>query len=520
MQSRTLVSMQRRKTRDVFVGGVGVGSNFPIRLQSMTTSKTADVDAVVSEIQELADAGCEIVRVTVQGKKEAAACQFIKERLVKDGYTIPLVADIHFYPPAAMQVVEFVDKVRINPGNFADRRATFREVGYQENELERIEAVFAPLVLKCKALQKPIRIGTNHGSLSDRIMTRYGDSPLGMVESAFEYARIARKYDFHDLFFSMKASNPVVMVEAYRLMVKKMDEEGWDYPLHLGVTEAGYGIDGRIKSAAGIGALLQDGIGDTIRVSLAEDPVKEILPCRVLKELAEQFAQRATFARVTEKPHSTLPLGEVFTEDTWDTRGDVKVVHPLAARDTYQSGERGYVVVKDRYEGDAERVALQAGYFMGPALLDGVAHGICIDADLDKATLEQIGNSLVQGCRLKMTKTEYIACPSCGRTLFDLQAVTRQIEAKTAHLPGVKIAVMGCIVNGPGEMADADFGYVGSKTGMVDLYVGKTCVERNIPQERSVDALITLLKKEGVWVTPSETLEETDSTAALHFQTF
>ena len=288
----------RRKTREVMVGNVGVGGNNPIRIQSMTTSSTCDVDETVSQIMRLADSGCEIARVTVQGKKEAQACESIKNKLLQYGYSIPLVADIHFYPPAALSVIEFVDKVRINPGNYADKRASFKLIEYNDSsyaeELARIEEKFTPLVQKAKALKKSMRIGTNHGSLSDRIMNRYGDTPRGMVESAIEFAEVCRKNEYHDFIFSMKASNPQVMILAYRLLVARMYEYGWDYPLHLGVTEAGEGEDGRIKSAIGIGSLLLDGIGDTIRVSLTEDAWHEIDPCKRLIAFYESYLGKAT----------------------------------------------------------------------------------------------------------------------------------------------------------------------------------------------------------------------------------
>lgn len=517
----------RRKTREVVVGNVGIGGKNPVRVQSMTTTKTADVDATVAQIQQLADAGCEIVRVTVQGKKEADACEHIKNRLIQLGISTPIVADIHFYPPAALRVADFVEGIRINPGNYADRRATFSESGLTEEEfekgLEKIEEKFAPLVLKCKTLGRAMRIGTNHGSLSDRIMTKYGDSPEGMVASALEYAEICRKYDYHNFVFSMKSSNTLVMSEAYRLLVDAMDRLGWDYPLHLGVTEAGAGVSGRVKSAAGIGGLLLDGIGDTIRVSLSEEPVAEIPACQTI---LHGGIENGAYTLWTLDNPNVHPQGSVFVsglcEDA-DTSFDPSMLKKatlhdavlivechgnatLAARHVVKScseaGVSPVLILKKYFSGSEEEVALKAGAEMGGALIDKIAHGVCIEADLSAAQKTAMGFSLLQGCRMRSTKTEFIACPSCGRTLFNLMDVTKRIEQKTSHLPGVKIAIMGCIVNGPGEMADADFGYVGSKTGMVDLYVGKTCVERGIPEKDADNALIHLIKEHGRWVDP------------------
>lgn len=524
----------RRRTREVFVGNVGVGGDNPIRIQSMTTTKTSDIQATIEQVMALADAGCEIVRVTVQGKKEADACEHIKNGLLQRGYSTPLVADIHFYPPAALRVVEFVDKVRINPGNYLDRRATFQSLIYTDEsyaeELQKIEEKFSLLVEKCKRYKRSLRIGTNHGSLSDRIMSHFGDSPKGMVESALEYARICRKLDYHDFIFSMKASNPLVMSEAYRLLVDEMDALGWDYPLHLGVTEAGAGMDGRMKSAAGIGGLLLDGLGDTIRVSLAEDPIAEIPACGTLVTLRQDKGDY----RLLTVDHATInEKGTVFVllEDgeigegnadmylqknaqipgsfddkvlLVECRGNCTSVAREVDLECKKRGMTPTIILKKRYEGTVHEIALRAGAEMGGALMEGIAHGVCIEADLPIDVRERMSFSLLQGCRMRMTKTEFIACPSCGRTLFDLMEVTQRIEAKTSHLPGVKIAIMGCIVNGPGEMADADFGYVGSRSGMIDLYVGKTCVERNIPEHEADERLIQLIQQHGMWIEPVE----------------
>lgn len=520
----------RRKTREIRAGSIGIGGENPIRIQSMTTTKTSDIQATIEQVIALADAGCEIVRVTVQGKREADACEYIKNGLMQRGYTIPLVADIHFYPPAAMRVVEFVDKIRINPGNYLDKRATFQILHYEEGEYERelarIEEKFSPLVEKCKQYKRALRIGTNHGSLSDRILSCFGDTPKGMVESALEYARICRTLDFHDIVFSMKASNPLIMNEAYRLLVSEMDSLGWDYPLHLGVTEAGSGIDGRIKSAAGIGGLLLDGLGDTIRVSLAEDPIEEIPACKTLINLS---SEKGSYSIKTAHRCSVNEKGTVLTvlqdgemeeggADCTLTQEEIRdgdnTSNPMllecmgncsaAAKEVFDAGKNPFIILKKRYEGSLNEVALKAGAEMGSALMKGIVKGVCIEGNLPVAMREKMSFSLLQGCRMRMTKTEFIACPSCGRTLFDLMEVTQRIEKQTEHLPGVKIAIMGCVVNGPGEMADADFGYVGSRTGMIDLYVGKTCVERNIPEAEADFRLIELIKKHGMWIEPCE----------------
>ncbi len=550
--------MQRRKTREVLVGNVGVGGENPIRIQSMTTSKTDDVEATVEQSIKLADYGCEIARVTVQGKKEALACEGIKNSLLKRGYSIPLVADIHFYPPAAMVVADFVDKVRVNPGNYLDRRATFKDLAY--TEADYIEEGFSPLVLKCKNLNRAMRIGTNHGSLSDRIMSHYGDTPVGMVESAIEYAKVCRNHDYHQFMFSMKASNPLVMMEAYRLLAVRMDEMGWDYPLHLGVTEAGDGEDGRIKSAVGIGGLLLDGLGDTIRVSLTEDPWYEIDPCGKLKRFAENYeGTSAVGSRRPRERVKQLPLHpdgsvvlrvseeELARPDFFEAigcevflglpqKGDMAVDAILvdaiseemekkliaAGIGVYRGPEAPFELVEARLEAARkahfvkppiliaksdkpfEELLIELSAEAGALLADGIGEGICVDAPLPIEQRVDFSFKLLQACRMRATKTEFISCPSCGRTLFDLQEVTQKIRERTEHLPGVKIAIMGCIVNGPGEMADAHFGYVGSGKGKIDLYVGKERVERGIPEEQAVGKLIDLLKAHDMWVEPLE----------------
>lgn len=643
------MSLYRRyRTREVMVGNVGVGANHPPRIQSMTSSSTRDVVATVEQIIRLSDHGCEIARLTVQGKAEAKACEHIKNELLKKGYTIPLVADIHFYPPAAMLVVDFVDKVRINPGNFADRRAQFEQVCYTEDsyslELQRIEEKFAPLVEKCKTLKKALRIGTNHGSLSDRIMTRYGDTPEGMVISALEYTEVCRKYDFHDIIFSMKSSNPKVMIAAYRLLVQQMLERGWDYPMHLGVTEAGEGEDGRVKSAMGIGALLLDGIGDTIRVSLTEDPWCEITPCQQLKTFCTQYQRTESNDYQTKSDvWHRLPRREVDFPTNVGLHRDGSVFVEIEEKDVYNeelftylgckksvegtpqpdlasvdsvvlkgkvtdtavlqkliSGGIG-VIMKDPIPGacalvtlselshslqkkqhlfsspflkktpvavvvgDEEKelwpliekskpalillspkkhridtsraffqflrkknlsipvilhyeyscagseLAIASGSEMGLLLTDEMGEGVCLSQKENTQSCideqRSLGFQLLQAARMRTFKTEFISCPSCGRTLFDLQEVSARIREKTEHLPGVKIAIMGCIVNGPGEMADADFGYVGSRPGKIDLYVGKECVEKNIGMDEADNRLISLIKDHGRWVEPEEILQ-------------
>ncbi|KAF3361528.1 4-hydroxy-3-methylbut-2-en-1-yl diphosphate synthase [Chlamydiales bacterium STE3] len=643
----SVFTTKRWRTREVRVGDVGVGGANPIRIQSMTTSNTRDVEGTIDQVIRLVDAGCEIVRITVQGMKEAEAFEAIKNGLLKKGYAVPLVADIHFYPPAAMKVVEFADKVRINPGNYIDKRASFKIIDYDDHtyalELEKIEEKFTPLVEKCKLLKKALRIGTNHGSLSDRIMNRFGDSPRGMLESALEFARVCRKNNFHDFIFSMKSSNPQVMIQAYRLLVAEMNILGWDYPLHLGVTEAGQGEDGRVKSAMGIGSLLLDGIGDTIRVSLTEDAWNEIDPCQRLVNLATSYIGKGippfeeSFRDITEikrRPVAfpqnislhrdgtvivsvqpkmisqsnfyraigcELQLGipkiKISTADCLAIREPVREQDSLKILENLKSigisvfsaqaseGEVRISSLRERLGKNAERSSLEffvpalapkipevvvvsdetpeqweALDFLNPTLLilapqdnrlhyarhffdwlqskrnklpvilnfkydcapedliitasaecgallcDGLGDGLWLEGPYDIELLRTLSFNILQAARMRTSKTDFISCPSCGRTLFDLQDVTNRIRSRTSHLPGVKIAIMGCIVNGPGEMADADFGYVGSKPGMIDLYIGKQCVEKDISFAEADDRLIELIKKQGRWVEPDLTL--------------
>lgn len=586
----SIYQTKRWPTREVKVGGVGVGGLNPIRIQSMTTSPTSDVLATVEQIIRLSDAGCEIARITVQGRKEALACEAIKNQLIAKGYTIPLVADIHFFPAAAEIVVDFVDKVRINPGNYLDKRATFQQIIYTDEayaeELIRLEENFLPLLEKCKKRGVPLRIGTNHGSLSDRIMNRFGDTPSGMVESAFEYVRVCRKYDFHEIIFSMKASNPLVMIKAYRLLVAEQKKLGWNYPIHLGVTEAGEGEDGRVKSAIGMGSLLLDGIGDTVRVSLTEDPWFEIDPCTRLIDFAEkmqkesypEFIEKGRDVFSLEKREVTIskavplhPQGSVGvlgapskgadffltdqdyiplkvlnkesqsslskfqlvgeqkrnllvtdeSEEEWEElllkRWDViffkpslSFVHHARHFFTFLKAHKikaPVILWADYSHLSQEDLIIVASSELGCLLSDGLGEGVILQGNASLEDLKRISFAILQGCRMRMVKTDFISCPSCGRTLFHLQEVSEKIRNRTDHLPGVKIAIMGCIVNGPGEMADADFGYVGSKAGRVDLYVGKECVERNIAEEEAVDKLILLIQSKGKWIEKSTSVE-------------
>ncbi|GLC39356.1 hypothetical protein PLESTB_000893800 [Pleodorina starrii] len=664
---------QRRPTRTVMIGKVPVGSEHRIALQTMTTTDTRNVQATVDQVKKCADAGADIVRITVQGKKEAEACMHIREQLFKDRYDVPLVADIHFQPTVAMMVADAFEKIRINPGNFVDGRKSFDVINYDdprefEAERELIEETFTPLVLKCKELGRAIRIGTNHGSLSARILSFYGDTPRGMVESAFEFADVCRKHDYHNFVFSMKASNPLVMVQAYRLLAEEQYKKGWDYPLHLGVTEAGEGEDGRMKSAIGIGALLMDGLGDTIRVSLTEDPEYEIDPCKRLAGLGESawstglgvapfsettrdthtFKRRVgdlpvqregedldfrgalhrdgtvysavsaadlkqpefTYKKLGAKLSVGMPFKDIATSDSIlvrelppssdkDGRRALRrlqevtthVIAPLdaLARDplpgaialvplkqaaagglTLPEGSSRWAIEVDGSESEEQLAAIRGlgpivvllniadgvsrlhasrrvfdvlkrhevtapvihnirfpagthrdeivintGSLVGGLLVDGLGDGALVECpgeDLDFLRTTAFG--LLQGCRMRNIKTEYVSCPSCGRTLFNLQEVTDQIRQRTGHLPGVAIAVMGCIVNGPGEMADADFGYVGGAPGKIDLYVGKEVVRRAIPMESACDQLIELIKEHGRWVEPPVVEEETKELVA------
>ena len=667
-------SYSRRRTREVMVGDVGIGGANPIRIQSMTTTDTMDTAGTVKQVIELYDAGCEIVRITAPSIKDAENLRTIRDALRRRNIRVPLVADIHFTPNAAMKAAEFVEKVRVNPGNYADKKK-FATVDYSdqdyEKELERIEEAFKPLVQRCKEHGIAMRIGTNHGSLSDRIMNRYGDTPLGMVESALEFVDICERYNYRNIVLSMKSSNVQVMIAAYRLLAARMYELGMDYPFHLGVTEAGDGEDGRIKSAIGIGSLLEDGLGDTIRVSLTEDSVHEIPAARAvaskyndyienpptrkmddseISEPRDPFQYGRRWSQAVELPpfniggvhhvRVELPLRTnisntkeafeiiktVSKKDKEDTiyaeiirceiqsTTDVQSLQSLYARTelekipiaisacvrknldivkrsipycdilnfTPNENQAGEIVemvevlkslekkalhlhvsdsrnsngsldasidyavdlIRRCYDHDYKNCSIsiagedlihdnrklaaklheaqlyppimlhysgreniptlfEASIQTGALLCDGIGDVIFID---DRKMLPdetiRLSYNILQAARLRISKTEFISCPSCGRTLFDLQEVTSRIKSKTAHLKGVKIAIMGCIVNGPGEMADADFGYVGSSVGKINLYVGKELVERNIDMSEADHRLIELIKSKGMWNDP------------------
>lgn len=653
----SLTKYSRYKTREVYIGDIPLGGNNPIRIQSMTTTDTMNTIATVEQTIRMVEAGCEYVRITAPSINEAKNLENIKKELRKRGYKVPLIADIHFTPNAAELAARIVEKVRINPGNYVDKKK-FEIVEYTDSEyleeLERIREKFVPLVRICKEYGTAMRIGTNHGSLSDRIMSRYGDTPLGMVESALEFLRICEDEGFHNIVLSMKASNPQVMVQAYRLLVNKMEAEGMNYPLHLGVTEAGGGEDGRIKSALGIGALLEDGLGDTIRVSLTEDPEFEApvaialanryigrenhQPIKPIDEspidpfnynkrrtfevmniggsnvpvVAADYSDRKIISQKDlidigytydepsdkwylsdtsadliylgknilpfdcpnglkaiydfdvweklENPYNSYPIfelkdyltsnkksnelnfvkissSEIDNLDLFKTRNDKSVVLVLETNNLHGMADQrrvffellntdiqNPVIIKRNYsEITFENLQLYSSTDLGALLIDGfgdavwlsvnelisnkVESGVYVKSFIRKTeTKEKVINRLLfnilQAARQRISKTEYIACPSCGRTLFDLQETTEMIRKRTEHLKGVKIAIMGCIVNGPGEMADADYGYVGSGVDKITLYREKNIVRRNIPTKNAVDELINLIKEDGRWVEP------------------
>ena len=622
----------RSKTSEVLIGTVKIGGRNPILPQSMTTTDTMDVAGSVAQSKRMIDAGCELVRLTAPSKKEAEKLGEIKLLLNKDGYDKPLVADIHFTPNAAEIAAKLIEKVRVNPGNYADKKKfeeiEFTEESYQE-ELVRIEEKFTPLIQICKIHGTAMRIGTNHGSLSDRILSRFGDTPEGMVESAMEFLRICQKNDYHQLVISMKASNTLVMVQAYRLLHKTMLDEGMNYPLHLGVTEAGDGEDGRIKSAVGIGALLEDGLGDTIRVSLTEDPEFEIPVAKKLIEKGNktknnlivttnknisynpyQYNKRRTknqhniggkntpivFADLSQKENiiaanffgfgynysvnldkwnlQDLAADYVFLGDKlidFATPGTLGIVQNFSTWKTNSSTKNNYypyVLIKDtidykfntlffleinsldlpidyikqnplailvlttKYDNktqvfryirtlldenqvenaviikytheltDIEQFQLYTASDAGNQFIDGFGDGIWITGPQATQAINSLSFGILQATRTRISKTEYISCPSCGRTLFDLQETTAKIRSKTTHLKGLKIGIMGCIVNGPGEMADADYGYVGTGPGKIHLYKEKEVVRKNVSEEEAVEALIELIKENGDWVEP------------------
>ncbi|HEY8994883.1 MAG TPA: (E)-4-hydroxy-3-methylbut-2-enyl-diphosphate synthase [Lacunisphaera sp.] len=672
----------RRRTVEVKVGAVGVGAGNPVRVQSMTTSDTQDVAATVKQSIALAEVGCEIVRITAPNVAAAKCLKDIRAQFTAAGFGhVPLVADIHFLPSAAMEAVEHVEKIRVNPGNYADKKKfavkEYTDSDY-DTELQRLHDTFSPLVKRAKELGRAMRIGTNHGSLSDRIMNRYGDTPLGMVESALEFLRIARSHSYHDIILSMKSSNPKIMIQAYRLLVQRMAQEDMHYPLHLGVTEAGDGEDGRIKSAIGIGSLLLDGLGDTIRVSLTEDSVYEIPVAQAIAQKAMSlwavgrdgppgrpsnaarpavapnlqsdsidpyhFTRRepavltlsercvigpeqpprviVRVASVDKLPEAAQVLAAPKLKDTpaegllvpIATPGDLATLCEAAARvalpvdflaleiapslssevlqpllalskgrmmlvrkfapaesDTFAaftdlvrrhgqflaaeiapenfslfepvlraSGDTNLVFSLSDRSGSGHAIGayrrlaealkavgsnapiwirntvatavhgdnsflsklLEASFLTGSLLCDGLGDLVSIETEADVARATKLTYNVLQGAGARISKTEFVACPSCGRTLFDLQTTTQRIRAQTGHLKGVKLAIMGCIVNGPGEMADADFGYVGGAPGKINLYVGKNCVQYNIPQAEADARLIALIREHGKWTDP------------------
>jgi (E)-4-hydroxy-3-methylbut-2-enyl-diphosphate synthase len=621
---------KRLPTMEVRIGQLTLGGANPIRLQSMTTTDTMDTDGSVAQSIRMIDAGCELVRLTAPSKNEAENLGLIHQKLAELGYHVPLVADIHFTPNAGEVAAKLIEKVRVNPGNYADKKK-FEEIDYTDEsyqaELLRIESKFTPLVLLCKEYGTAMRIGTNHGSLSDRILSRYGDTPEGMVESAMEFIRICEKNDYHELVISMKASNTLVMVQAYRLLVHHMLQNGRCYPLHLGVTEAGDGEDGRIKSAVGIGALLEDGIGDTIRVSLTEEPEFEI---PVARKLAEKYQDQSVYplsldsSKLAHNPfeyarrisreihniggkHVPVVIADMSTKtelvpanfygfgynysvtlDKWNLQdlaadyvyigsnllnfevpGTLGVICEFNSWKKHYSERVGFypqltvdqlselpkdqmafltlnaedevptmladfekltlivstkydnktqlfryffnqladqmmdipVIIKiDSAENDAEKFQLNVSSDAGSLFIDGYGDGIWIGGEQPNTFINSSAFGILQATRTRISKTEYISCPSCGRTLFDLQETTAKIRERTSHLKGIKIGIMGCIVNGPGEMADADYGYVGTGPGKIHLYKEKTVVRKNVAAEEAVDALIDLIKEHGDWV--------------------
>lgn len=582
----------RRLAREVVIGnpaqgGVIIGGQHPIMVQSMITCDTMDTAACVEQTLELAKVGCQLVRITAPTVKDAANLKNIVAELHARGCLVPIAADIHFKPEAAMEAALWVEKIRVNPGNYADTKKfaikEYTDADYAA-ELERIEEKFTPLVKLCQQLGRAMRIGTNHGSLSDRILNRFGDTPEGMVESALEFARIARKHNYHNFLFSMKASNVKVMIESYRLLVAQLEALGpdWNYPIHLGVTEAGDGEDGRVKSAIGIGSLLADGLGDTIRVSLTEDSPYEIPVChRLIAQIpwvAPQMAAGKASANATPisfdpfhyerfaTEQTSLPNGclcggtqtvrvitsrEIWNDVTPRLRSTDNVrpeaayedcqcleidpatefpkpapgklvtvadTTPMPAIAAYRLlavrlkalGAKNPILLKDHLAKpqesvDADTALLRSSVVLGSLLADGIGDAILIRNENRPQPSIRLAYTILQAVGCRSFKTDYVACPSCGRTLFNLQTTTALIKARTQHLKGVKIAIMGCIVNGPGEMADADFGYVGGAPGKVNLYVGKTAVKFNIPQVDAVDRLVDLIREHGKWVEPVET---------------
>ena len=554
----------RRVSRVVRIGDVLVGGKEPIRFQSMLTSDTCDLPKVIEEVEGLFQAGCEIIRVTVPNHKSVEALPKIRKLMVNQGITTPLVADIHFNPQLAINAAEFVEKVRINPGNYADKKRfeirEYSEAQYQE-ELQRLEEKLLPLIKQLQKYDRSLRIGTNHGSLSDRVMNRFGDTPEGMAESAMEFLRILEKHQYFETVISMKASNPIVMRAAYQEIVRKMDLEGMNYPLHLGVTEAGNGIDGRVKSALGIGSLLLDGIGDTIRVSLTEPATNEIPAARSILNGIKKFPRKTVLIQIKKQSNNIYneieidgiklggespfrlmgiadfvledfpsePFDKVWNQKKWeseifpnlhsfDSRNpitgnkvilvesdelDIDRIHKFKKISDTNRFEPVFLVKLSLTKDEDELMGLAAN--LGVLILENVVQGLIVPTTNQNDPMLEMILSLLQAARVKTYKADFISCPSCGRTHFDLQAATAKIKMKTEHLRGVKIGIMGCVVNGPGEMADADFGYVGSGFGKISLYKGQNCVRKNIPEEKAVDYLIELIQEHGMWQNRTET---------------
>ncbi len=535
----------RQPSSDVLIGTIPLGKDCPIRIQSMTNTDTMDTDATVEQCIRIIDAGAEYVRVTAQGVKEAKNVKKIKEKLINRGYFQPLIVDIHFNPKAAYEAAKHADKVRINPGNFADNKKGDNDDF--ENGFQRVKDTFIPFLDICKTYRTAIRIGVNHGSLAERMMRKYGDTPEGMVASCMEYLRIAKDENFSDIVISIKSSNTRVMVHTVHLLAQTMEDENMAFPLHLGVTEAGDGEDGRIKSAVGIGALLCDGIGDTIRVSLSEAPEKEVPVANKLVDIAlmrehseplptggESFYSPFSFKKQESKAIAHIGgdnKAVVWTSippniKTIKLESD-KIISPaciekIKDEDTVIIAETTHPHVLGAHRSLALRLLaldihaplifsfssdttnksdyqLEAAAELGGLLLDGLGDGLYLKGQFDQAFLEQTAYGILQASRVLFTKTEYISCPGCGRTLYDLEKVIGQIKEKTSHLKGLKIGIMGCIVNGPGEMADADYGYVGAGPNKISLYKGQTCIKKNIPQEKALNELISLIKENGDW---------------------
>lgn len=544
----SIYNYRRRPSSVVRVGGVALGGDNPVRLQSMNNTSTLDTEGSARQALRIAQAGGEIVRLTTQGVREAANMAAIRRRLDELGCDVPLVADVHFNPKAAFEAAATCSKVRINPGNFVDAARTFKKLEFTDEEyaaeIGKIRASLLPFLDICRAHGTAVRLGVNHGSLSDRIMSRYGDTPAGMVESVMEFLRICREVDFNDIVISIKASNPTVMVETVKGLIAAMDAEDMHFPLHLGVTEAGDAEDGRVKSAVGIGTLMEEGIGDTIRVSLSEDPEREI---PVAARLRDYIAARAGHAPIAEpetvlpKPSRSyavpievggnvrFPVVGVDIEDIPDGWHSVDAAsEPVLFADSepvvisskhinapgeiasyidrfVAMGGRNPFVIRLAYDvTDADDLMVRAGADFGALLLGGYGSAIWLEAPaFSREMVAATALGILQAARLRMSKTEFISCPSCGRTLFDLQSTLQEVKKATGHLKGLKIGVMGCIVNGPGEMADADYGYVGAGPGRVSLYRNKELVVKNIPAETALAELISLIRSDGNWTDPS-----------------